>query len=187
MEDGNVVVNPRTGRVIEGVISLFNTWPLLPYFPQDTKNPFYLIYFQLKRVRETEKQCKPLLERNKCLAKRNDELMVSLQRMEEKLKAVTKENSEMVCIADAAEAAASSSGARDLLNCAEVVSYMLLRLPLEEARKAREGDTCTLQTHVEKQSLSVAPTPRKWGGSLCLPFSLVDSWEINIVACIIYG
>ncbi|ELW66448.1 Janus kinase and microtubule-interacting protein 2 [Tupaia chinensis] len=50
---------------------------------------------RLKRVRETEKQCKPLLERNKCLAKRNDELMVSLQRMEEKLKAVTKENSEM--------------------------------------------------------------------------------------------
>lgn len=58
---------------------------------------------QLKRVRETEKQCKPLLERNKCLAKRNDELMVSLQRMEEKLKAVTKENSEMVCTTDSAK------------------------------------------------------------------------------------
>lgn len=64
-------------------------------------------------MRETEKQCKPLLERNKCLAKRNDELMVSLQRMEEKLKAVTKENSEMVCITDSSssEAAASCSGA----------------------------------------------------------------------------
>ncbi|MEJ1284115.1 janus kinase and microtubule interacting protein 2 [Cricetulus griseus] len=61
----------------------------------DTKNKSHCVYFQLKRVRETEKQCKPLLERNKCLAKRNDELMVSLQRMEEKLKAVTKENSEM--------------------------------------------------------------------------------------------
>lgn len=150
MEGWNVVVNPRTGRVIEGVLSLFSTWPLLPYFPQDTKNLFYLIYFQLKRVRETEKQCKPLLERNKCLAKRNDELMVSLQRMEEKLKAVTKENSEMVCIADAAEAAASSSasspGTCDLLGCAEVVSHLLLRLPLEKARKARKGDTLTLQT-----------------------------------------
>lgn len=55
---------------------------------------------QLKRVRETEKQCKPLLERNKCLAKRNDELMLSLQRMEDKLKAVTKENSEMVGVLD---------------------------------------------------------------------------------------
>lgn len=62
--------------------------------------------FQLKRVRETEKQCKPLLERNKCLAKRNDELMLSLQRMEEKLKAVTKENSEMVCITDSETIAA---------------------------------------------------------------------------------
>lgn len=73
-------------------------------------------------MRETEKQCKPLLERNKCLAKRNDELMVSLQRMEEKLKAVTKENSEMVCIADAAETAASSfassPGTHDLLGYA---------------------------------------------------------------------
>lgn len=135
MEGWNVVVNPRTGPVIERVLSLFNTWPLLPYFPQDTKNPCYLICFQLKRVRETEKQCKPLLERNKCLAKRNDELMVSLQRMEEKLKAVTKENSEMVCIADAAEAAASSSGPRDLLGDPEVVSHMLLKLPLEGARK----------------------------------------------------
>lgn len=58
---------------------------------------------QLKRVRETEKQCKPLLERNKCLAKRNDELMLSLQRMEEKLKAITKENSEMVGVPDSAK------------------------------------------------------------------------------------
>ncbi|KAI1234287.1 hypothetical protein IHE44_0004006 [Lamprotornis superbus] len=51
---------------------------------------------RLKRVREAEKQCKPLLEKNKCLTKRNDELMQSLQRMEDKLKAVTKENIEMV-------------------------------------------------------------------------------------------
>lgn len=42
MEDGNVVVNLGTGQVIEGVLSLFNTWPLLPYFPQDTKIHFIL-------------------------------------------------------------------------------------------------------------------------------------------------
>lgn len=52
----------------------------------------------MKRVREAEKQCKPLLEKNKCLTKRNDELMQSLQRIEDKLKAVTKENIEMVSI-----------------------------------------------------------------------------------------
>lgn len=49
----------------------------------------------LRRVRESEKQCKPLLEKNKCLTKRNDELMQSLQRMEEKLKVLSKENAEM--------------------------------------------------------------------------------------------
>uniref|UniRef100_A0A8C5MCJ5 Janus kinase and microtubule interacting protein 2 n=1 Tax=Leptobrachium leishanense TaxID=445787 RepID=A0A8C5MCJ5_9ANUR len=49
----------------------------------------------VRRVREAEKQCKPFLEKNKCLTKRNDELMHSLQRMEEKLKALSKENAEM--------------------------------------------------------------------------------------------
>ncbi|XP_040200495.1 janus kinase and microtubule-interacting protein 2 isoform X2 [Rana temporaria] len=49
----------------------------------------------LRRVREAEKQCKPMLEKNKCLTKRNDELMQSLQRMEEKLKVLSKENAEM--------------------------------------------------------------------------------------------
>ncbi|KAL2094404.1 hypothetical protein ACEWY4_009123 [Coilia grayii] len=49
----------------------------------------------LKRVRESEKQCKPFLEKNKLLNKRNDELTQSLQRMEEKLKSLTKENLEM--------------------------------------------------------------------------------------------
>lgn len=62
-----------------------------------------LLSIQLKRVREAEKQCKPLLEKNKCLTKRNDELMQSLQRMEDKLKAVTKENIEMVGIEEQSE------------------------------------------------------------------------------------
>uniref|UniRef100_A0A8B9HWY6 Janus kinase and microtubule interacting protein 2 n=1 Tax=Astyanax mexicanus TaxID=7994 RepID=A0A8B9HWY6_ASTMX len=50
---------------------------------------------QLKRVREAEKQCKPLLEKNKLLNRKNDELSQSLQRLEEKLKSLSKENSEM--------------------------------------------------------------------------------------------
>lgn len=72
---------------------------------------------QLKRVRETEKQCKPLLERNKCLAKRNDELMLSLQRMEEKLKAITKENSEMVGVPGSKTAASFLSLPSHLTYC----------------------------------------------------------------------
>uniref|UniRef100_A0A8C7NAF0 Janus kinase and microtubule interacting protein 2 n=1 Tax=Oncorhynchus kisutch TaxID=8019 RepID=A0A8C7NAF0_ONCKI len=49
----------------------------------------------LKRVRESEKQCKPMLEKNKILNKRNDDLSQTLQRMEEKLKSLAKENLEM--------------------------------------------------------------------------------------------
>uniref|UniRef100_A0A8C7U511 Janus kinase and microtubule interacting protein 2 n=1 Tax=Oncorhynchus mykiss TaxID=8022 RepID=A0A8C7U511_ONCMY len=49
----------------------------------------------LKRVRESEKQCKPMLEKNKVLNKRNDDLSQTLQRMEEKLKGLAKENLEM--------------------------------------------------------------------------------------------
>uniref|UniRef100_A0A673YLA3 Janus kinase and microtubule interacting protein 2 n=1 Tax=Salmo trutta TaxID=8032 RepID=A0A673YLA3_SALTR len=52
-------------------------------------------YRNLKRVRESEKQCKPMLEKNKVLNKRNDDLSQTLQRMEEKLKGLAKENLEM--------------------------------------------------------------------------------------------
>lgn len=83
---------------------------------------------QLKRVRETEKQCKPLLERNKCLAKRNDELMLSLQRMEEKLKAVTKENSEMVGVPDSKTAASFLSPPSHLTYCS--LSFVFLNTML---------------------------------------------------------
>ena len=51
---------------------------------------------QLKRVRESEKQCKPLLDKNKLLSKRNDDLTQTIQKLEEKLKILAKENHEMV-------------------------------------------------------------------------------------------
>lgn len=51
---------------------------------------------QLKRVRESEKQCKPLLDKNKLLNKRNDDLTQTIQKLEEKLKSLMKENLEMV-------------------------------------------------------------------------------------------
>uniref|UniRef100_A0A8C6U6L9 Janus kinase and microtubule interacting protein 2 n=1 Tax=Neogobius melanostomus TaxID=47308 RepID=A0A8C6U6L9_9GOBI len=50
----------------------------------------------VKRARESEKQCKPLLDKNKLLNKRNDDLSQTIQKLEEKLKALSKENSEMV-------------------------------------------------------------------------------------------
>lgn len=56
-------------------------------------NPFLP---QLKRVREAEKQCKPLLDKNKLLNKRNDDMTQTIQKLEEKLKNMAKENMDMV-------------------------------------------------------------------------------------------
>ncbi|CAI5652243.1 unnamed protein product [Oreochromis niloticus] len=49
----------------------------------------------LKRVREAESQMKPMFEKNKRLSKKNDDLLQTLQRMEEKLKNLSRENAEM--------------------------------------------------------------------------------------------
>lgn len=42
-------------------------------------------------------QLKPLVEKNKRMSKKNEDLLQSIQRMEEKLKKLTRENVEMVC------------------------------------------------------------------------------------------
>lgn len=55
-----------------------------------------LYLLQLKRSRETEVQLKPLVEKNKRMNKKNEDLLHSIQRMEEKLKTLTRENVEMV-------------------------------------------------------------------------------------------
>lgn len=52
---------------------------------------------QLKRVRETDGEMKPLMEKNKRLNKKNEELQQTLQRMEDKLKTLSRENAEQVC------------------------------------------------------------------------------------------
>lgn len=56
----------------------------------------HLYLLQLKRSRETEVQLKPLVEKNKRMNKKNEDLLHSIQRMEEKLKTLTRENVEMV-------------------------------------------------------------------------------------------
>uniref|UniRef100_A0A8C3WVT6 Janus kinase and microtubule interacting protein 3 n=1 Tax=Catagonus wagneri TaxID=51154 RepID=A0A8C3WVT6_9CETA len=49
----------------------------------------------LKRLREAESQYKPLLDKNKRLTRKNEDLSHSLRRMQNKLKFVTQENIEM--------------------------------------------------------------------------------------------
>lgn len=58
--------------------------------------PLFSFFVQLKRVREAESQMKPMFEKNKRLSKKNDDLLQTLQRMEEKLKNLSRDNAEMV-------------------------------------------------------------------------------------------
>lgn len=58
--------------------------------------PIYNLFVQLKRSRETEVQLKPLVEKNKRLNKKNEDMLLSIQRMEEKIKTLSRENVEMV-------------------------------------------------------------------------------------------
>lgn len=58
--------------------------------------PCRVIVFQLKRLREAESQYKPLLDKNKRLTRKNEDLSHTLRRIENKLKFVTQENMEMV-------------------------------------------------------------------------------------------
>ena len=57
-----------------------------------------LLIFQLKRLREAESQYKPILDKNKRLSRKNEELSHALRRMENKLKFVTQENIAMVSL-----------------------------------------------------------------------------------------
>lgn len=55
---------------------------------------------QLKRLREAESQFLPLLDKNKRLSKKNDELSLKLRRLDNKLRFVTQENLEIVTMVD---------------------------------------------------------------------------------------
>lgn len=50
---------------------------------------------QLKRLREAESQFLPLLDKNKRLNKKNEELSLKLRRLDNKLRFVTQENLEI--------------------------------------------------------------------------------------------
>ncbi|CAL8354966.1 unnamed protein product [Merluccius merluccius] len=63
----------------------------------------------LKRAREAESQMKPIFEKSKRLSKKNDDMLHTLQRMEEKLKNLSRENAEMK---EKAASTASSSTSR---------------------------------------------------------------------------
>lgn len=60
---------------------------------------YYIIYcllLQLRRLREAESQFLPLLDKNKRLSRKNEELALAVRRLDNKLRFVTQENLEMV-------------------------------------------------------------------------------------------
>lgn len=59
-------------------------------------NHFFCCTLQLKRLREAESQFLPLLDKNKRLNKKNEELSLKLHRLDNKLRFVTQENLEIV-------------------------------------------------------------------------------------------
>uniref|UniRef100_A0A3Q0T0Y2 Janus kinase and microtubule interacting protein 3 n=1 Tax=Amphilophus citrinellus TaxID=61819 RepID=A0A3Q0T0Y2_AMPCI len=55
-----------------------------------------IFFLSLKRLREAESQFLPLLDKNKRLSRKNEELALALRRLDNKLRFVTQENLEMV-------------------------------------------------------------------------------------------
>ncbi|XP_078448986.1 janus kinase and microtubule-interacting protein 3-like [Lampetra planeri] len=86
----------------------------------------------LKRFREAESQCRPLMEKNKRLSRKNDELNCGLQRLEDKLKLLTRENSEMKQRCTAKEALRRPSSLNDLEQSQEQREIEFLRMQVIE-------------------------------------------------------
>ncbi|XP_077595152.1 janus kinase and microtubule-interacting protein 3 isoform X2 [Stigmatopora nigra] len=71
----------------------------------------------LKRLRETESQFVPLLDKNKRVSRKNEELSLMLSRLENKLRFVTQENMEMSSVACSPQRRPSSLNDLDLRHC----------------------------------------------------------------------
>lgn len=95
LEDRNNLLVDERNELVRPTSTLFSACLPFHLYTHYIFPPNFNIQ-QLKRAREAEKQCKPLLDKNKLLNKRNDDLTQTIQKLEEKLKQLSKENSEMV-------------------------------------------------------------------------------------------
>ncbi|NWH44657.1 JKIP1 protein, partial [Fregata magnificens] len=83
----------------------------------------------LKRSRETESQLKPLVEKNKRMSKKNDDMLQCIQRMEEKIKNLSRENVELL---SAQPALKRHTSLNDLSSTREEQEIEFLRLQVKE-------------------------------------------------------
>ncbi|XP_019326177.1 PREDICTED: janus kinase and microtubule-interacting protein 1 [Aptenodytes forsteri] len=86
----------------------------------------------LKRSRETELQLKPLVEKNKRMSKKNDDMLQCIQRMEEKIKNLSRENVELKEKLSAQPALKRHTSLNDLSNTREEQEIEFLRLQVKE-------------------------------------------------------
>ncbi|XP_063191523.1 janus kinase and microtubule-interacting protein 1 isoform X4 [Chroicocephalus ridibundus] len=86
----------------------------------------------LKRSRETESQLKPLVEKNKRMSKKNDDMLQCIQRMEEKIKNLSRENVELKEKLSAQPALKRHTSLNDLSSTREEQEIEFLRLQVKE-------------------------------------------------------
>ncbi|NXC20907.1 JKIP1 protein, partial [Corythaeola cristata] len=84
---------------------------------------------KLKRSRETESQLKPLVEKNKRMSKKNDDMLQCIQRMEEKIKNLSRENVELL---SAQPTLKRHTSLNDLSSTREEQEIEFLRLQVKE-------------------------------------------------------
>ncbi|XP_075004829.1 janus kinase and microtubule-interacting protein 1 isoform X10 [Calonectris borealis] len=86
----------------------------------------------LKRSRETESQLKPLVEKNRRMSKKNDDMLQCIQRMEEKIKNLSRENVELKEKLSAQPALKRHTSLNDLSSTREEQEIEFLRLQVKE-------------------------------------------------------
>ncbi|XP_074443669.1 janus kinase and microtubule-interacting protein 1 isoform X7 [Larus michahellis] len=101
----------------------------------------------LKRSRETESQLKPLVEKNKRMSKKNDDMLQCIQRMEEKIKNLSRENVELKEKLSAQPALKRHTSLNDLSSTREEQEIEFLRLQVKEQQHVIDDLT------VERQRL----------------------------------
>ncbi|CAL8264057.1 unnamed protein product [Lota lota] len=102
----------------------------------------------LKRAREAESQMKPIFEKSKRLSKKNDDMLHTLQRMEEKLKNLSRENAEMK--EKAASTASSTSSSRSQSQQPSQLKRPISLTDLSHAHEEQEVEFLKLQVSEQR-------------------------------------
>uniref|UniRef100_A0A8D0GUB5 Janus kinase and microtubule interacting protein 1 n=1 Tax=Sphenodon punctatus TaxID=8508 RepID=A0A8D0GUB5_SPHPU len=89
----------------------------------------------LKRSRETEGQLKPLVEKNKRMTKKHEDMLQCIQRMEEKIKNLSRENIEMKEKLSAQPSLKRHTSLNDLSSTREEQEMEFLRLQVREQQR----------------------------------------------------